>query len=181
MNEHSTTPKEPGGEPDIVVPRGLVDRAAFGILLWGSIFLIVFMTLLIGLEALLRTFLGISIFGAHDIVGISLILLFLLALPYSWAGDYHVRMDMLYRTYGRVPRLIVDLVGLVGALAFGGFIAWQAWLYVPSFMRIGTASPLLKIPYWPLAATICLFSTLFCLAAIHNMVRRAIRPSRGDD
>ncbi|MGE0256678.1 MAG: TRAP transporter small permease [Alphaproteobacteria bacterium] len=181
MSEQPTAPDDGGGEAEIDVPRGTVDRITFEILRWGSIVLIVFMTLLIGLEALLRTLIGFSIFGAHDIIGLSLILMFLLALPYSWAGDYHVRMDMLYRSYGPVPRFLTDLVATAGALAFGGFIAWQAWIYVPSFMKIGTASPLLKIPYWPLAAAIFAFATLFCLAVAYNMVRRALRLAKGSD
>lgn len=166
-------------EPRIVVPEGPVDRISFEVMRWGAIALILFMTVLIGLDTLLRTFAGTAFIGTHDVVGLSLIMLFLLALPYSWAGDHHVRMDMLYQTYGPVGRYVVDFVAMFGALAMGGLIAWQAWNYVPQYMRIGTASPLLKVPYWPLAIAICVFATLFCLTVVFNMVRRTIDLTRG--
>lgn len=179
MTDHTDEPPT-SGEPRIAVPTGLIDRISFEVMRWGAVILVLFMTLLIGLDALLRTFAGIAFPGTHDVVGLCLILLVLVALPYSWTGDHHVRMDMLFQTYGPVGRYLTDLVAMVGALALGGLIAWQAWNYVPQFIRVGTASPLLKIPYWPLAVVICLFAALFCLAVLYNMAQRTVRLARGD-
>ena len=58
------------------------------------------------------------------VVGFVLLIAFLVGLQHSWHGDYHVRMDLLYQRYRVRAKLLVDGLAGVGALAFGGLLAY---------------------------------------------------------
>ena len=74
-----------------------LDRFTRHLFVFGSIASFMAMVLLIASDTILRYFFNAPIFGAQEIVGLGLLIAFLLALPHSWHGNYHVRMDLLYQ------------------------------------------------------------------------------------
>ncbi|MDP2086480.1 MAG: TRAP transporter small permease [Gemmobacter sp.] len=124
------------------------------------------MTLMIGLDVILRLVVGMPVRGVHDLVGLGLLLLFVLALPYSWRGDFHVRMDMLYGQYGPGMKRFVDLLTSLAAGGFALLLAYQAARYIPHMMKVQTSSVTLGILYWPFTIAIMISAGLFALSIL---------------
>jgi TRAP-type C4-dicarboxylate transport system permease small subunit len=132
----------------------------------SMVVLLTAMTLMIGLDVILRLVLGMPVRGVHDLVGLGLLLMFVLALPYSWRGDFHVRMDMLYCNYGPGMKRCVDVLTAVAAGAFALLLAYQAARYVPHMMRVQTSSVTLGIVYWPFTAAIMVSAAVFSMSIL---------------
>ena len=126
------------------------------------------MTLLIGLDVILRVVASAPIRGTHDMVGLGLLMTFICALPYSWRGSHHVRMDMLYSRFPPRWQAIVDVAAGVAAILFGVLLCYQAAVYVPIMQQRGAASVTLQIPYWPFTICIMVSAGLFVLSAIQE-------------
>lgn len=133
---------------------------------WSMVVLLTAMTLMIGLDVILRLVAGAPIRGVHDMVGLGLLLLFVFALPYSWRGDFHVRMDMLYGQYGPRMKAAVDILTAITAGIFALLLAYQAALYVPHVRTMQSSSVTLGILYWPFTAAIMVSSALFALSIL---------------
>lgn len=142
-----------------------------GSLFRGSMFaLLLGMTLLIGFDVILRFTVGAPIRGTQDLVSLSLLLVFLTALPHSWRASHHVRMDMLYGAAGDGFRRAVDIFACLAALIFAAMLAYQAFRYVPTLQKIGSGSMLLRIPYWPFAIAVGVSSVLFGIAVFLDLL-----------
>ena len=148
-----------------------LDRFTRHLFVFGSIATFMAMVLLIAGDTILRYFFNSPIFGAQEIVGLGLLIAFLLALPHSWHGNYHVRMDLLYQRYSTRTKLLIDGLAGIGALAFGGLLAYQGYFTISRYMTSNKATSLLEIPYWPFSICVFLFATIFCLSVIANLIR----------
>jgi TRAP-type C4-dicarboxylate transport system permease small subunit len=146
----------------------------------SMVVLLTAMTLMIGLDVILRLVVGMPVRGVHDLVGLGLLLLFVLALPYSWRGDFHVRMDMLYGQYGPRMKRLVDLVTALAAGSFALLLAYQAARYIPHMMKGQSASVTLGILYWPFTIAIMVSSAVFALSILlETVLQFTKRKSRG--
>lgn len=159
--------------PDDAAQPGFADR--FNRFLnitytWSMVILLTAMTVMIGLDVILRLVAGAPIRGVHDMVGLGLLLLFVFALPYSWRGDFHVRMDMLYGQYGPRMKGIVDIVTAITAGIFAVLLAYQAAVYVPHVKAMQSSSVTLGIVYWPFTVAIMIASALFALSILVETV-----------
>ena len=147
---------------------------------WSMVTLLTAMTLMIGLDVILRLVAGAPIRGVHDMVGLGLLLLFVFALPYSWRGDFHVRMDMLYGQYGPRMKAAVDVLTALMAGIFAVLLAYQAAVYVPHVKTMQSSSVTLGILYWPFTLAIMISSALFALSILIETALLFTRPkSRG--
>lgn len=175
-DDPSKTPRAPSGTAS---GAGLTD-ARPGLIRWYDRFthrmftvsmlvMLLSMTLVIGLDVILRMGFGQPIRGAHDLVGLSMLMLFVLGLPHSWRAGHHVRMDMIYRAMPDGAARVVDIFAGLAAFVFAGMLAYQAFVYVPSLMSRGSGSMLLKVPYWPFAIAIGVSSILFAVAILMDL------------
>lgn len=147
---------------------------------WSMVALLTAMTLMIGLDVILRLVAGAPIRGVHDMVGLGLLLLFVFALPYSWRGDFHVRMDMLYGQYGPRMKAAIDILTALTAGVFAVLLAYQAAVYVPHVKTMQSSSVTLGILYWPFTLAIMISSALFALSILIETALLFTRPkSRG--
>lgn len=153
--------------PRLVVLYDNFTSALFGI---SMVVMLTTMTLLIGMDVILRVFFGSPVRGTHDLVGLCLLLLFLVGLPHSWRGGYHVRMDMLYGASPAWFRRVVDIFAALTAIVFGLMLAYQAWRYIPHFHRIGSSTVTLRIPYWPFTIAIMVSAILFALSVLIDLL-----------
>lgn len=163
----STTPPGPDDRPGYV---RAYDSFTGGLFKASMILLLMGMTLLIGIDVILRFTIGAPIRGVQDIVSMSLLLVFLTALPHSWRASHHVRMDMLYTAMGDGFRKAIDVFSCLSALVFAGMLAYQAFQYVPMLKNVGMGTMLLRIPYWPFAIAIGVSSVLFGIAVILDLL-----------
>jgi len=146
----------------------------------SMVVLLTAMTLMIGLDVILRMVVGMPVRGVHDMVGLGLLLLFVLALPYSWRGDFHVRMDMLYGQYGPGMKRFVDLLTAFAAGIFALLLAYQAARYIPHMMKGQSASVTLGILYWPFTVAIMVSAAVFALSImLETVLQFTKRKTRG--
>lgn len=171
IDEFSLSTPPPGGpfpdkRPTLI---RLYDAFTKGLFTVSMVVMLMGMTLVIGLDVILRMGIGQPIRGAHDVVGLSLLMLFLLGLPHSWRGGHHVRMDMLYRAMPRAAGRLVDIFAGLAAFIFAAMLAYQAFAYVPILITRNAGSMLLSIPYWPFAIAIGVSAVLFGIAVLMDL------------
>lgn len=171
--EEPLTP--PSREPDRPRIARLYDRFTGGIFAVSMVLMLTIMTLLIGLDVILRFAFGTPIRGTHDLVGLCMLMLFLLGLPHSWRGEHHVRMDMFYRAMSPGVRRIVDIFSALAAIVFAVMLAYQAYRYIPSLQRIGSSTVTLRIPYWPFAIVIFASAVLFAISVVFDLALTLFR------
>lgn len=145
------------------------DAFTTGLFTVSMVVMLMGMTLVIGFDVILRMAIGQPIRGAHDVVGLSLLTLFLLGLPHSWRGGHHVRMDMFYRVMSKAAGRLVDIFAGLAALTFAVMLAYQAFSYVPTLITRNAGSMLLGVPYWPFAISIGVSAILFAIAVLMDL------------
>jgi TRAP-type mannitol/chloroaromatic compound transport system permease small subunit len=103
--------------------------------------------------------------------------LFLLAAPYGFAVDSHVRVDVFYRTAGPRRRAAVDLAASMLLLAVAAAILWAAWPYVlASWASLEGSRETSGLAGVYLQKTlILLFAGLLLLQGLSLIVRHALR------
>ena len=146
------------------------DRFLWVLFVSAMVVLLTAMSVVIGVDVIMRVFFSTPIRGMHDMVGLGLLLTVVFSLPYSWRGSYHVRMDMLYNRYPPRLRAFVDAVAGLSAVVFALLLAYQAARYIPHTMRVGSSSVTLQVPYWPFTIAIMVSAALFALSVIQETV-----------
>ena len=158
--------EEPDDRPSLIRWFDAFTGALFSV---AMVVILMSMTLVIGLDVILRVGFGQPIRGSYDIVGLSLLMLFLLGLPHSWRGGHHVRMDMIYRVMPKHAGRLVDMFSALAAFVFAAMLAYQAFRYVPDLLARGSGSLLLGIPYWPFAIAVGVSAILFGIAVLMDL------------
>src|SRR3546814_3134547 len=98
------------------------------------------MTAVITVDVVGRYLFGAPLSGGQDIVGMALFMLFVLILPYSFRGDYHVRMDLIYGVLPGWAKGVADLCGGAAAAIFAAALVYQAYVNIPHFYRVGSGT-----------------------------------------
>ncbi len=129
------------------------------------------MTALTSADVLLRWSTGKGMLGIIDATGLLLLLFFFMTIPHSWSANAHVRMDLIYDRLGRTPRLLVDLVGTLGAGLFVGLIGFRSLAELPQMFAAKVSSQTIAIPHWPVAAAIGFLCILSFAGIAADLVR----------
>lgn len=147
----------------------------------GAVILIPAMTVLITADTGLRYLASMPLVWAQDVAGLLLLLVFVSALPYSWPGGFHVRMDMLYDRMDRRWRKAVDAITEISALAIGAILTHQAIdQTIRAYMNAET-TPASKVVIWPFAGAIAVCAALFCMVMVLQIAGRIRRHRNGSD
>lgn len=144
-----------------------------------SVIIVPAIALLITVDAVMRYAFGRPIAWAQDMSGLGLFILFCAGLPYSWYGNFHVRMDLIYDMMSDGFRKIVDALSVIAAVGFSGMLAIYALQAVRSAYDNQTTMPLMPLPIWPVmlfGALCCLF---FCIAMYAWIVGRLNKDRTG--
>lgn len=146
----------------------------------AAVVLIPLMTLIITADTVLRYLAAMPLVWAQDVAGLLLLLVFVSALPYSWPGGFHVRMDMLYKRMPDAARRLVDAITALAALAIGAVLTHQAVLQTLKAFQHGETTPATKVMIWPFVAAMAVCAALFCVVmlvhiagALRGMARRS--------
>src|SRR5262245_54839106 len=122
-------------------PPDRLEHATRTLFLVACVIALPSIALLITVDTILRYAFSAPLAWSQDAVGVALFLLFCAGLPYSWYGDFHVRMDMIYVQLPSRARLVVDLIGIVAALVFGTLLAYRAVLSAMDAFRFNSSMP----------------------------------------
>ncbi len=167
-----TSPHRPA--PAASAPDGL-QRATGWLYRWTAIVALIAITVLITADAVLRYVLRAPTSWIQEVVGLALFLLFCAGMPYSWYGRFHVRMDLVYERLPALAQRLIDVIGYLSALLFGGFLTAQAFLTVGTAYRTKTSMPSGDILVWPFAVLATVAFGLFCAVMLVSAVRRILR------
>ncbi len=137
----------------------------------AAVVLIPLMTLIVTADTVLRYFASMPLVWAQDVAGLLLLLVFVCALPYSWPGGFHVRMDMLYKRMPDGARRLVDAMTALAALAIGAVLTHQAFLQALKAFQHGETTPATKVMIWPFVAAMAVCAALFCVVMLAHIAR----------
>ena len=138
----------------------------------AAIIIVPSITLLITADAVMRYAFERPIAWAQDISGLGLFVLFCAGLPYSWYGNFHVRMDLIYDMMPDLARKLVDTLSVIAAVGFSGTLAAYALQAVQSAYENQTTMPLMPVPIWPVMLFGAVCGLFFCAAMIAWIVGR---------
>lgn len=141
-------------------------RATFHLAILGTLAFLCAVLLTVA-DIVLRTFFGTTIHGLTDIVTLCTMIGALLAIPYGFAADQHVAIDVFTdRMPGPTQRVLAAFAAFL-ALAFLGGAAWFGYQQMMREWGYGDRSQSIGIPmvyYWlPLVVGLA-------LAALVNLV-----------
>ena len=122
---------------------------------------------LIGLtfvDVVMRYIFSAPILGAKDLLQMGMVLVFALALPFTWRMGGHIVVDLVpdYPIPG-LTRARDVAVRLIGLLIFA-VLSWQAWLRADDAALFNEATNMIEVPFRPF------FQVLGACAAIQTLV-----------
>lgn len=140
---------------------------------WFGGLLLFAAALLIGVEVLLRRFLGMSIPGTDELAGYAMAIGIAWGLAFTLLRRAHVRIDSLYVLLPVPLRALLDIVGLALFMAFMSVVTWYAWtgVFARSFQVGSRSLSRLETPLWIPQALWGAGLVLFLLCALLLLVR----------
>lgn len=145
----------------VLVTKALVTTAAY---VAGAV--LVALMLLTAADVAGRAILNEPITGVFDLTHFAVLTMAFLGLGYTGFLGEHISIEMLYQKMSRPVRRALDrLSNLMGAVLFG-LIAWRAVVQADIVLRIGEASQLLNIPFYPFYWLLALGAALFAFVML---------------
>ena len=109
---------------------------------------------------------------SQELATLTLLLLFVAAIPFTTAADGHVRTETLYENYGPRQRALVDAgSALCGAVFMGVIAIWQIHELPGLYLREEGAE-FIPIPYWPISLFVALCMILGTLQLVVRMLEK---------
>jgi TRAP-type C4-dicarboxylate transport system permease small subunit len=105
-------------------------QAAFAIARLGARIggaLLLLAAIIIGIDVVLRAFFARTIGGADELSGYALALSSAWGIAFALLHRAHIRIDSFYELCPRSLRAALDVLSLLGFIAFIGLTTWHAW------------------------------------------------------
>ncbi|WP_108610652.1 TRAP transporter small permease [Aminobacter sp. MSH1] len=145
---------------------------------WSSAIILPGVAVLTTVDTSMRYLFTAPLDWAQDVVGISLFLLFVLCLPYSMHGGFHVRMDLIYDNVSRGTRRALDAIGYIGALALVAVLVYRSWFTALRALRTHETTPSGELTLWPFHLVGALCFSLFLFVIITTLLWPQPKPER---
>ncbi|RYF35463.1 MAG: TRAP transporter small permease [Comamonadaceae bacterium] len=148
------------------LPKLLRDIAAF-----------VFLPLIvvvIAIDVVGRYFFSHPLQWSQEAATLTLLVLFVAAIPFTTASNGHVRTETLYEKYSPRTRALTDAAGSVCGAVFMGVIAYWQFRELPGMIARGEGAEFMDVPYWPIS----LFVGLCMLFGLVQLMLRAAQRTR---
>ncbi|MZR13696.1 TRAP transporter small permease subunit [Maritimibacter sp. DP07] len=155
-----------------------IEKTAYALGVIGGIALLLPMCLVVIFDIGSRLLLGSGLPWAVDAGSVMMVSFVFAILPWSLVRGSHIRMDILYIMAGHRFRIVADFIAILGAATFFGLIGWGAINTIPRYLRIGTGSPNVSIPYWPFAALILFVCALSLVILVLQIFGRMKKPEQ---
>ncbi|MEM6887036.1 MAG: TRAP transporter small permease [Pseudomonadota bacterium] len=116
---------------------------------WVGGISILFVTLLISAEIILRKFFGISTGGIDEISGYALAISFSWALSYTLLRRAHIRIDAIYNRLPNTFRPFLDCLSIASMSVFALVLTFFSFMVVVDTVELGARSTTtLETPLW---------------------------------
>ena len=145
---------------------------------WMAALAIVAVMIIVCVNVLARSLLGIPLKGTVDIVSLLGVLVIAGAIAYTQVLKGHIRITLFIDMLPDPARIILAiLVDLIGVIMFS-IISWQTILFAIGTYEIGELSEVLKLPVSPFAFVVsagCISITLVLLVDLINLITRGTK------
>lgn len=150
--------------------RPLMAAAHAAALLCG--YMLLGLSILVGIEVVGRRLFGFSLRGVDELGGYALAILGALGYSYALLARAHTRIDILLSRLPGGVQAILNAVAMVALSGFALFMAWQAWrAYGETLELRAIAHSPLRTPMWipqlPWLIGHLMFAVIAVLAALH--------------
>lgn len=140
---------------------------------WMAALAIVVVMIIVCVNVLSRSLLGVPLKGTVDIVSLLGVIVIAGAIAYTQVLKGHIRItlfiDILPKPLSSIINGLVDLIGMI----LFSIISWQTILFAIGTYEIGELSEVLKIPVTPFAFVVsagCIAITLVLLVDLINLL-----------
>ena len=163
------------------MPMSIIEKTVHLIarwLNWMAALAIVAVMIIVCVNVLARSLLGIPLKGTVDIVSLLGVLVIAGAIAYTQVLKGHIRITLFIDMLPDPARIILAiLVDLIGVIMFS-IISWQTILFAIGTYEIGELSEVLKLPVSPFAFVVsagCISITLVLLVDLINLITRGTK------
>ncbi len=130
------------------------------IVVWG---LFPALLILVLLDVFLRTFLDSPLSWGHELLGLLLISLFSLELPFGLRRNDFLSVDLLFSHLGKYGRKIAYLLSRLLILGFALLFCWQGFSGALEMHQYDERAFTLPIPLWPFSVMLGMIGALLVL------------------
>jgi len=160
----------------------MIDRLSRGASFIGAAALVLMM-LLTMLDVVLRWVLNAPIFGATELVQVMLVLCAILGIAHCGSAGQHIVIDLLEGVLAPgIARWTESFIQALSA-AIVALMAWTALVEAADSFERSVYSNILRIPEWPLFASVSIGLTLYALVLLKKAAaawRARVRTGAGE-
>jgi TRAP-type C4-dicarboxylate transport system permease small subunit len=150
------------------------DRASYELFRVGIFGALPVLVVLVSVDIILRYAFNAPLQWARDVNGLLLLTATFCTLPHTWDRAYHIRMEIFYVRVRAERRRWLDVLASLAGIVFFGFMAVQAFLYLPFMIRTNETGEDLLLPIWP-------FMVVLGVCALVTVARLFANPAGTDD
>lgn len=136
-------------------------------------------TLVVSIDVFARYFINAPLSWSQDVCTLTLLCVFVAAIPIATERETHIRIETFYEKFGARGRAFIDAFGCVCGAVFAGFIAYWQFRELPGTYRRGESALMIAIPHWPIALFVGVCMTLVAWVLLAQMLmalRTMVRP-----
>ncbi|WP_282095116.1 TRAP transporter small permease [Epibacterium ulvae] len=146
-------------------------QGIFRAMAYGSVIVMLGMTLLTSVDVIARYIFNRPISGAFELTEIGLALVVFLAMPLTTYSKEHVEVDLLSIPSSGTRRFLLRLLAVVCVAGIFGFMAWEVWEHTEKLLKRGTVTNSLSIPLYLIAGVVALACAMSAVAAIIGLFK----------
>ncbi len=128
--------------------------------------------LLVSISVFFRYVLNQPILGSQELVQLGMVLVVMLAMPYTAIRKEHIKVDILERALGPNGRYMGNLIGRLLGSTVLSLLVWKSSHKMLDAWEYEDTTNMLELPLWPVYAAIALGMSLFVLVLIAELVRQ---------
>ena len=151
--------------------RSIFERILEGTALLSGITMIAMM-LLVTISVFFRYTLNQPILGSQELVQMGMVLVVMLAMPYTAYHSLHIRVDIFDKLLGRVGRYVCDIIARALGIGVLAILVNKAWDKALDAHEYEDVSNMLQLPFWVAYAAISIGMACYALVLAYQLYRQ---------
>ena len=125
---------------------------------------------LVLLDIILRNLFTATLSWSHEVLGLALLCIFFLDLPYCLAKNELLKVDLIYNYFSQKLKIITNLVIWLCCLGLSVFMVWQAVIGLRDMYEFEEQAYTLQMPLWPFAGMVAVSASLMVLQSLSSLL-----------
>ena len=119
------------------------------------------------------------IYGAFELRGYMLLLLFALGMAYSAAHDGHIMIEVLIVRFSVKTRNVIKSIMLFCSVGICFLLTWRIFAYAENLRVSGETSMQLKLPLYPFVYLFAIGCAVLCLIFVYKFIGSITQAAKG--